>query len=309
MLCQRARAGSEESCMEMKLRLDGAKQAAGMPYCRAELKNAGLEEKLKTAAKRENGAFVWLTDEQDAVIRLKKEHKCVLYLLTQENAGGFCPEAEWCAEAPEGWPAEMESGGGKGRKEAEILSEWPDYKFLWQVWLRSHGLPWHICETKRLCLREAVEEDLDFFYEMMGDPEAAQFLDSLDQDREKEREKLAAYQKQMYGFYGFGIWTVLEKSTGRTIGRAGLQMREGFREPELGFGIGVGFREMGYGEEACRAVLDYAAGELELPCVRAVVDEKNVSSRRLCEKLGFYVDTVQKREGGMWIFYRYDCRI
>lgn len=287
-----------------------------MPYHRAELQNGSLEEKLRTAQERENGAFVWLTDEPEAVIRLKREGSCVLYLLTKENAERFCPEADWCAEAPDGWhpnenAGDQETGARKETDEEGIVrkeTKWPDGKFLWRIWLRSRGLPWHICETERLCLREAVEEDLSFFYEMMQDAKAAEFLEPPDADREKEREKLAAYCRQMYDFYGFGIWTVLEKDTGRTVGRAGLQMREGYAEPELGFGIEAGARGQGYAQEACRAVLDYAAEELELLCVRAVVDEKNVESQRLCEKLGFYVDTVQKTREKMWIFYRRDCK-
>lgn len=270
--------------MEMKMELTFDGDTAGMPYLRAEMQSGGLEEKLRAALEEEKGAFVWLTDEPEAVKRLKGEGKCVLYLLTRENAGAFCAEADWCAEGE------------------------TDTKFLWQVWLRSRGLPWHICETPRLCLRETLEEDLDFFYEMTKEEETAGFLEPLEENRATEREKLAAYRQQMYGFYGFGIWTLLEKDTGRTVGRAGLQMREGYPEPELGFGIAAGFRRQGYGEEACRAVLDYAEKELELKQVRAVVDERNVKSRRLCEKLGFYVDTIQKTASGMWIYYRYDCK-
>lgn len=108
------------------------------------------------------------------------------------------------------------------------------------------------------------------------------------------REWLEAYIRHMYGFYGFGLWAVERRGSGREagaagslIGLAGLQMREGREEPELGFCIAPAFRGQGYGLEACRAVLRYGFGELGLPAVRAAVRRENAASLRLCRKLGF----------------------
>lgn len=187
--------------------------------------------------------------------------------------------------------------------EREGLPGWLPEEFLWRVWLRRQSLPWHICETRRLALREMTEEDLDFLYEMQESGEAGRFLERLNGDREEERQKLEAYRRQMYGFYGFGIWMVIEKESGACVGRAGLQMRDGFEEPELGFAIAEKYRRRGYAEEACLAVLEYAEDELELSKVRAVVDEENINSRRLCEKLGFFVDKRSELDGRMCIFF------
>lgn len=262
----------------LRVRLAGEGGLDRAPYHRAELECRGLRSALADALRREAGASVWLTDQPQAAEALAEAGRCVVYVLTPRNQGAGWPGTEWCAERP-------------------------DREFLWRVWLRKQGLPWHICETQRLCLRETVEEDLDCFYEMMEDADSARFLAPLEENRQKEKEKLLAYRQQMYGFYGFGIWTVLEKSTGRVVGRAGLQMREGGTEPELGFGILSRERGQGYGEEACRAVLHYAREELELPFVRAMVEEENVKSRRLCEKLGFSVDNMEETEGRRWIIY------
>lgn len=200
-------------------------------------------------------------------------------------------------EAAGGWRGQLAEAEHKG------LPDWLPEDFLWRVWLRSRGLPWHICETDRLSLREMTEADLDFLYELQRDQEAAGFLDALGCDREEELQKLAAYRKQMYGFYGFGIWIVEEKESGRSVGRAGLQMRDGFEEPELGFAVLKEYRGRGYAKEACRAVLHYAAEELELKRVRAVADRENIKSQRLCEKLGFAVDNTAEMDGRMCIFY------
>lgn len=289
-----------------------------MPYLPAELKCGTLCEALENETGRDMPE-VWLTDDSDTARQLLMEGACCVYLLTAENRNDFGTGIEWCAEVPE----DVEEGRDCGTQEmsleastieddwhgqlltAEIagLPDWLPEDFLWRVWLRSRSLPWHICETDRLVLREMTETDLDFLYEMQEDEEAARFLDALDSDRETQRQKLAAYRQQMYGFYGFGIWIVLEKECGKPVGRAGLQMREGFEEPELGFAVLKKYRGRGYAEEACRAVLDYAKKELELKEIRVVADRENRKSRSLCEKLGFIVDNVRKMDSREWIFY------
>lgn len=289
----------------------------GLPYPAAELQDGYLQKKL------ENGAQIWLTDDPEKARQLLAEGECCLLLLTAENREKACGGIAWCAEVPKeektrGEPAARGSRDGVRDKAPERAEGWrrqlfwaetaglPDWlpeEFLWRVWLRSRGLPWHICETDRLVLREMTEADLDFCYEMQEDEESARFLDCLDGDREEERQKLAAYRREMYGFYGFGIWIILEKESGRPVGRAGLQMRDGFEEPELGFAVLKQYRGRGYAEEACRAVLWYAAEELELKSVRAVVDRENAKSRRLCEKLGFAVDNTAETGGRLCIFY------
>lgn len=271
-------------------------------------------------------AAVWLTDDPGEVEKLTECGACVVYLLTGANRDMPCSGAEWCAEvweqederakkAPEmsgerdvpgkNGPEPAAEGWKKRLMEAERegLPGWLPEEFLWRVWLRRKNLPWHICETGRLALREMTEEDLDFLYEMQRSGEAGRFLERPSGDREAERQKLEAYRQRMYGFYGFGIWMLIEKESGACIGRAGLQMRDGFEAPELGFAIAEKYRGRGYAKEACLAVLEYAKKQLELLKVRAVVDEENINSRRLCEKLGFSVDKRSELDGRMCIFF------
>ena len=47
------------------------------------------------------------------------------------------------------------------------------------------------------------------------------------------------------------------------------------------------YQRKGYATEVCRAILTYAKEELEAESVNCLVDEKNVPSVRLVEKLGF----------------------
>lgn len=300
----------------------------GLPYTEAEMKNPYLLKKLERALTEpgREAAAVWLTDDPREAEKLIEDGACVVYLLTGENREIPCSGAEWCAEVWEQedemtqkasempWKRDMPGKNGlhpglTGWKkrlmeaEKEGLPDWLPEDFLWRVWLRRCSLPWHICETRRLALREMMEEDLDFLYEMQENRESGRFLDRLSGEREEERQKLEAYRQRIYGFYGFGIWMIIEKESGACVGRAGLQMRDGFEEPELGFAIAEKYRRKGYAKEACLAVLEYAKEELEFPKVRAVVDGENINSQRLCEKLGFTVDKQSEMDGRMCIFF------
>lgn len=239
-------------------------------------------------------AAVWLTDEKREAERLRRAGECVAFVLTEDNRDEFASGVEWCAEADAGW----------GEVCREALEAAFGANWLLRVWQRYAGLPWTILETKRLILREMTEADLDALYEIQGE-ETDGFLEPLCKDRAEQCVKIQEYIRHMYGFCGFGIWMMQEKESGRAIGRAGLQLREGFETPELGFAVAPPFRRRGYAEEACRAVLEYGSGELGFEEIRAVVHRDNENSRRLCEKLGFAEAKGMEGTDGMWVFY---CR-
>lgn len=161
------------------------------------------------------------------------------------------------------------------------------YESYEKAFRRLAGIPWDILETERMKVRETIPEDVDEFYRIYSDPSITYFMENLYADREMEIEYVKAYAKQVYAFYGFGLWTVLDKESGWVIGRAGLNVREGYDLPELGFVIDVDHQGRGYAFEVCTAVLDYAENVLEFDAVQAFVDKNNLVSIRLLEKLGF----------------------
>ena len=77
------------------------------------------------------------------------------------------------------------------------------------------------------------------------------------------------------------------RKTGRIIGRAGLDVREGYELPELGFVIEKASQRKGYGKEVGIAILNYAKEELFFDSVQALVEKENLASVRLLEYLGF----------------------
>lgn len=162
-----------------------------------------------------------------------------------------------------------------------------EYASFEQAYLRLAGLPWKIAETERCIIRETTVEDVDAFYHIYAEPSITRYMDRLYEDPEEEKEYIRQYIEKVYGFYGYGLWTVLDKEDGRVIGRAGVSWREGFDIPEIGFVIAVPFQHKGYAYEVCRAVLECSSRELGFTGVQALVKRGNEASASLCRRLGF----------------------
>lgn len=206
-----------------------------------------------------------LTDSPEWFSLLYDRGLYVLAVYHQRNRGAAFPQARYAVE--------------------ELPSlEYTSYD---EAYRRMAHLPWNILETKRLKVRESTLEDVDDFYEIYREPSITYYMEDLFPQKEAEAAYLKAYIDQIYGFYGYGLWTVIHKESGRVIGRAGLSLREGYELPELGFVIAVPFQGKGYGYEVCRGILDYAGKTLEFQELQALADEKNLASLGLLRKLGF----------------------
>lgn len=164
-----------------------------------------------------------------------------------------------------------------------------DEAYLERVYRRFMGLPWHITETPRLRIREITVDDVPRLYWLYDNERITRYMEPLFPEPEQELEYTKEYIRNVYGFYGYGMWVIEEKESGRVIGRAGLESKEGFDGLELGFMLGVDYQHKGYAYEACRAILDYGMNELGQSSYRAVVHEHNQPSRTLCERLGFTI--------------------
>ena len=154
-----------------------------------------------------------------------------------------------------------------------------------EIYRRLAGLPLMITWTERL-----------LFYRIYRDPSITKYMEDLFEDPEEEIAYMKEYIRQIYGFYGYGMWTV-QLLSGEVIGRAGLSVREGYELPELGFVIDRDCQGQGYAEEACRAVLAYGKKELSFAHVQALVEEENLPSRNLLAKLGFHFDKKVNEKG------------
>lgn len=165
--------------------------------------------------------------------------------------------------------------------------------YLEQVYRRSQGIPWDILETERCVLREMVCEDYPFFEEIYGEEGTADYVEPLF-ERAEELEYIANYRKNVYEYYGYGIWTVLDKTTGVVIGRIGLDPKED-GTVHLGYLLSRKWQQLGIATEVCQAVLRYAKEELFLDEIFCVVHRDNLKGKKLCTRLnGVLIEQVEK---------------
>ena len=164
-------------------------------------------------------------------------------------------------------------------------------EYLERVARRHLGLPWRICETERLVIREMFADDFDEVWSN----QIGHGFGSI--------EELEAYTKNQYTFYEFGFWALVEKSSGELVGMAGLtlpgesddryvwmELETGVKNGEileLGYHVFPKFRRKGIAREACEAVILYGVNELNVSNVIVRIAKDNEKSKNLAYGLGF----------------------
>jgi len=145
-------------------------------------------------------------------------------------------------------------------------------------------------ETDRLLLRCFRSTDLEEFHAYRSDPRVAQYQGW---DVPYELETAQAFIDEMKsaqpGTPGKWFQAAIEfKATQTLLGDCAFHiMASDTRQAYIGFTLGVTHWKKGYAEEACRSLLDYLFGELNLHRVIAECDVENTASYRLLERLGF----------------------
>ncbi len=235
----------------------------------------------KESASRQEGAECFTKDLCKRSWNIRE----VLVITDEPKAADFLLEGGWYVVAlyHEENRSESFSGVRYGIEDVFAL----EYQSYEAAYKRLAGLPWDILETERLLVREGTVEDVEAYYRIYSDPSVTLYMEDLYEDRNLERDYMKAYIDQIYGFYGYGLWSVILKETGQVIGRAGLSVRQGYDLPELGFVIDRTYQNRGYGYEVCAGILAYAKKELDFEQIQALTHKDNLISKRLLRKLGF----------------------
>jgi RimJ/RimL family protein N-acetyltransferase len=85
---------------------------------------------------------------------------------------------------------------------------------------------------------------------------------------------------------GYAMFCVLEKTTGRWVGRLGPWHPEGWPGTEVGWGIVRDWWGRGYAAEGAAATIDWAFDKLGWTDVIHVIDLDNLPSQAVARKLG-----------------------
>jgi RimJ/RimL family protein N-acetyltransferase len=139
-------------------------------------------------------------------------------------------------------------------------------------------------ETPRLTLRLPRAEDLDPWAAMMAEEEAARFIGGVAPRSVTWRglmTMIGAWHAQ-----GFAMFSVIEKASGRWVGRLGPWMPEGWPGPEVGWAIVRDCWGRGYAPEGAEAATTWAFDHLGWDRVIHSIDPANVASQAVARKLG-----------------------
>lgn len=163
-----------------------------------------------------------------------------------------------------------------------LVKEWEEEGFE----IKSYSESLVVMETERLLVRKIVRSDMDALLSIMGKPDVMYAWEHGFTKKEVRKwinRQLARYRKD-----GFGYYAVLLKESGTLIGQAGLMKNtiNGNDMVELGYILDDTYWHNGYGQEAARACLEYAFGELDLETVCCSIRPENRASIRVAEKLG-----------------------
>lgn len=246
-----------------------------------------IQKRLAEAGINENGAVLVTEDARLAtyVYRKKRQGGCRMGAVFYEREGGG-----------EGFQADI---AVQGFEEIGV-------QFLDRIHKRANRLPWNILYTERTCVREIELSDLDEMYALYGGEGITEYTEPLFA-RQEEEEYVRSYIDYMYFFYGYGMWVVRDRATGKLLGRAGIERRDGEGEVllELGYIIGREYQNQGYATEVCRAILAYARQELEIEELHCFIHPGNRASVRVAQKLGFALCGVPwKGQEGMLHYCR-----
>ena len=144
-----------------------------------------------------------------------------------------------------------------------------------------------VLETDRLLLRPLEEADLDDFAEMMADAEVVEYLTGVTISRDDAWRTMA----MLLGHEQLRGWSnnaVIEKATGRFLGRCGLWRPEGWPGLEVGWTFARRSWGHGFATEAAIAWRDWAFASLgeEADELISVIHRDNRRSQSVAERIG-----------------------
>ena len=138
--------------------------------------------------------------------------------------------------------------------------------------------------------------DLDEVVQLQSDPRVSDFVGAL--DRAEAEEKLSANERD-WDERGYGRFAVIERETGRFIGRSGLKFWTEFEETEAGWTLRPDAWGHGYATEAAQASIDWGFENFDFPYITALIEPRNERSRRVAERLGMTVIREDTHPMGM----------
>ena len=151
-------------------------------------------------------------------------------------------------------------------------------------------------QTQRLLLRPFEPDDAEHLFQLNEDWDCIKYTGDKAFKNLEEAENLVKNYDH-YEKYGFGRWTVLDKTSGEFLGWCGLKYDENLNEYDLGFRFLKEHWGRGYATEASELCLKMGFEKFKMPEIVGRVIPENIASIKVLEKLGMiYCETRNLNE-------------
>lgn len=140
--------------------------------------------------------------------------------------------------------------------------------------------------TERLILRRPQASDLDALAAFNADAETMRFLGGPIARSLAWRQLCA--MSGAWDIAGFAMFSVIERATGKWVGRLGPWQPDGWPGTEVGWGVAPEFAGKGYAYEGAFAAMDYAVDVLRWTTIIHTINPDNLGSIKLAQRLGSY---------------------
>lgn len=156
-------------------------------------------------------------------------------------------------------------------------------------------------DSFRLFFRNYTEDDFDWLYKILSDPETTKHYPKP-YDEEGTRRWIR-WNLDNYEEYGFGLWAIGLKENGKMVGDCGITMQkiDGESLPEIGYHLDKTYFRQGLGKEAAKAVRDWLFTNTKFNEVYSYMNKDNIPSSATAETIG--MEKIKEYTGDDGIVY------
>jgi [ribosomal protein S5]-alanine N-acetyltransferase len=123
-------------------------------------------------------------------------------------------------------------------------------------------------------------------FSVYGDPEVMRFIPGGPLPDVEAVDALLQQYAREQAERGFSSWAIVERSTDLLVGDVGFGVFKPTGDVELGYTLARACWGRGYATEAAAACLTAGLASLPVPRIIAAVDEENIGSLRVPERIG-----------------------
>lgn len=162
-------------------------------------------------------------------------------------------------------------------------------------------------ESGRLLLRRYRDEDFEFLYSLLKQPEVMRHIGD---GQVKSRQQAFEFLYWIYRMYKehpeYGLFLLVRKADGKRIGHAGLvpQSVNGQAELEVGYWLAPEFWGAGYAREAARLLCERGFAQHRQSALVSLIQPKNQASQKVAKALGMECGEPVLRNGQYVLVYR-----